>query len=411
MRIIHITLLLLFCLPFYSSAQEGIDFVHGLSWQQVKEKAKRENRYIMVDCHATWCGPCRQMEQDIFPLPECGDFFNRHFINVKVQVDRTAKDDAETRAWYEDSKEIARAYDVRMLPTFLFFNPDGELVHKQPGATSRKEDFLQLGAIALDTNQQVYTLLRKAEQHRLAPAELRETAIYFLNLQDLEHAVLLSNDYMATLRPPYDADAIRFIAPFVQSSSSMGFALYQQDPSAVNAVLGPNVAEEKLHNILWREQFLPAIRQDGAPDWALLEKEALLRHPGLTAMIRRMAAEGKANYYLSHFDTTRYIQALVDYIDRFSSELSDWDRYGAAENLARRTDKKGLLKKALQWTRNDEGKEDADQLYIRAQVLYKLGRRKEALPLLHKALDIASSYRKPDLEKTLQQMEKGGPAW
>ncbi|WEK34934.1 MAG: thioredoxin family protein [Candidatus Pseudobacter hemicellulosilyticus] len=401
-----------FCLLLSTSlsgtAQEGIHFIHGLSWQQIREKARTERKYILVDCHATWCGPCRQMEQDIFPLPEVGAFFNAHFINVKVQLDKTARDNEEVKAWYADSRQIAEQYKVRVLPTFLFFGPDGELVHQQPGATNRAADFLQLGRQALDSNQQAYTLLRKAAAQQLTADQLRETAIYFLNLQEPAPAIELSNSYMAGLSRPFDAAAIRFIAPFVQSSASMGFRLYQEDTAAVNAVLGPNVAQEKLRHILWKEYFQEPARADEAPDWKAIHKQASARYPALAGMISKMAAEGEVNYYLSRQDTARYLKAVVHYVSRYKKELSVWERNGAAINLAQRTSHLGLLKKALGWMEPCDPT-DASQLQTRAQLLYQLGRRTEAMSLLNKALAQAASYQRADLEKLYQKMEQQQP--
>ena len=44
---------------------KGIHFVNGLSWQEVLQKAKAENKYIFVDCYATWCGPCKAMDKEV----------------------------------------------------------------------------------------------------------------------------------------------------------------------------------------------------------------------------------------------------------------------------------------------------------------------------------------------------------
>jgi thiol:disulfide interchange protein len=44
---------------------KGINFENNLSWEQVKEKAKAENKYIFVDCYATWCGPCKAMDKEV----------------------------------------------------------------------------------------------------------------------------------------------------------------------------------------------------------------------------------------------------------------------------------------------------------------------------------------------------------
>jgi thiol:disulfide interchange protein len=46
-------------------SSKGIRFEHGLSWAQVKEKAKAENKYIFMDCYATWCGPCKAMDKNV----------------------------------------------------------------------------------------------------------------------------------------------------------------------------------------------------------------------------------------------------------------------------------------------------------------------------------------------------------
>ncbi|MBO9572315.1 MAG: hypothetical protein J7497_08925, partial [Chitinophagaceae bacterium] len=37
------------------AADSGINFEVRLTWQQIKDKAKAENKFIFVDCYATWC--------------------------------------------------------------------------------------------------------------------------------------------------------------------------------------------------------------------------------------------------------------------------------------------------------------------------------------------------------------------
>ncbi|MDR6781550.1 thioredoxin-related protein [Pedobacter africanus] len=92
-------ILLFVLLPFLGLAQDkGTHFEHGLSWQQVKEKAKKENKYLFVDCFTTWCGPCKYMTSTIFPQEKVGDFFNKNFVNVKVQFDKTKNDSEEVKS-------------------------------------------------------------------------------------------------------------------------------------------------------------------------------------------------------------------------------------------------------------------------------------------------------------------------
>ncbi len=105
-----------------TAQDQGIHFEHGLSWKAVQEKAKKENKFIFRGLlHHLSCGPCKMMSQEIFPLKEVGDFFNKHFVSVKVQFDRTSKDNEEVKAWYEDAAYFRKEYKVLAYPTFLYF--------------------------------------------------------------------------------------------------------------------------------------------------------------------------------------------------------------------------------------------------------------------------------------------------
>src|SRR5688500_9355246 len=95
-------LLIIFLLPLLTIAQEkGIQWTTGLSWNQIKAKAKKENKFIFLDCYATWCGPCKEMDKKIYVNDSVGDYFNQHFVSVKVQMDKTKNDDESVKKWYD----------------------------------------------------------------------------------------------------------------------------------------------------------------------------------------------------------------------------------------------------------------------------------------------------------------------
>src|SRR5688572_597879 len=87
--------------------EKGIQWVNDLNWQQVVAKAKSENKFIFVDCYATWCGPCKLMDKDVYPQKVVGDFANSRFISVKVQMDKTDKDVVKVREWYNDAATLS----------------------------------------------------------------------------------------------------------------------------------------------------------------------------------------------------------------------------------------------------------------------------------------------------------------
>ena len=170
-------LTILFC-PLLGFAQ-GIAWTEALSWEQVKQKAKSQNKYIFVDVYATWCGPCKIMDRDIYPLAEVGKLYNEKFIAVRVQADQTEKDSDFVKRWYKDAEKIIKNYKVMAYPTFLFIEPDGELVHRSSGRFN-EEKFIDLAKEALE--QRGYTAqlesFTKGEYKNLDLKELAMTAKY-----------------------------------------------------------------------------------------------------------------------------------------------------------------------------------------------------------------------------------------
>jgi thiol:disulfide interchange protein len=115
----------------------GVLWTDNLNWQQVRKLAKKENKYIFVDCYATWCKPCKKMDKNVYTNDSVGALLNARFISVKVQMDSTKADNECTRKWYRRAKRMRIAYDVSTYPTFLFFAPNGKIVIKT-FATNRR---------------------------------------------------------------------------------------------------------------------------------------------------------------------------------------------------------------------------------------------------------------------------------
>src|SRR5260221_8961830 len=110
-----------------TSEDRRILFEPGLSWEQVKTKAKAENKYIFVDCYATWCGPCKLMDKEVYPNDTVATYINEKFIAVKLQLDSSKQDNENVKSWYATARKIGEEYEITGYPTFLFFTPDGKL--------------------------------------------------------------------------------------------------------------------------------------------------------------------------------------------------------------------------------------------------------------------------------------------
>jgi thioredoxin-related protein len=137
---------------------QGIKFEKDLSWQQLKSKAKTENKYIFLDVMATWCGPCKVMEREVYTEPTVGEIFNEKFLSVKVQTDQTISDGEAVKKWYVAAKEISQAYVIKILPSMVFLAPDGTLAHQVSGFLDA-EKLVAEAKKALDSAGQYSVLL------------------------------------------------------------------------------------------------------------------------------------------------------------------------------------------------------------------------------------------------------------
>ncbi len=84
---------------------------------------------VMLDFWATWCGPCKML----LPIVE----------QISTEVAATAK---VGKVNVDDAQELARRYNVRNIPTLIFFK-NGEEVDRITGMTSKDNILNRLRAL------------------------------------------------------------------------------------------------------------------------------------------------------------------------------------------------------------------------------------------------------------------------
>lgn len=73
-----------------------------------------QDRKVVIDFYADWCGPCRRLTPELQRLSE----IYSDILFVKVNVD--------------DSDDLAREFSITAMPTVLFMD-SGSIVHKVIG--------------------------------------------------------------------------------------------------------------------------------------------------------------------------------------------------------------------------------------------------------------------------------------
>ena len=105
---------------------DGIQFTEA-SWKEILKKAKAEKKVIFLDAYASWCGPCKMLQKQVFTKKEVGDFYNSKFINVKMDMEKG------------EGPALSEVYPLEAYPTLLFIDADGRVLKKFIGAPKAEE--------------------------------------------------------------------------------------------------------------------------------------------------------------------------------------------------------------------------------------------------------------------------------
>ena len=105
---------------------DGIAF-RVLSFSEALKRAEVEDKLLFVDCFTTWCGPCKRLSKVVFKDSLVADYFNRHFVNLKMDMEKG------------EGVELRKKYGVHAYPTLLFINSSGEVVYRLVGAEDAPE--------------------------------------------------------------------------------------------------------------------------------------------------------------------------------------------------------------------------------------------------------------------------------
>ncbi|MES2277934.1 MAG: thioredoxin family protein [Bacteroidota bacterium] len=426
-----------------------VHFEQNLTWQQIKEKAKKENKYIFVDCYATWCGPCKQMDQEVYPNVALGEILNPLFISVKLQIDTSKKDDEQVKAWYPDAHQLSNEYHVNTLPTFLFFSSDGTLVRK---ANSFRPTihFLKLALNATDQDKQEYALLAKYKEGKLpdsaVPALIKLLEGAGDNLSASEVARTYIDNYLLKLPEEllFKSDNISLMGKYLKSSDDKTFKLFYDHADQIDkSIAREGYAKAVIQDIIINEELLPRLWRDKAhkepvatmPDWqglhAIVQDKYGNAYADLSIDFERIA------YYRKTMQWTELINAEVaaigkDFFDAQGSMIfTKMERLNDLiyDHFFLHCYDKAILAKALLWEKQivDANLQDYADLDTYANLLHKTGHRKEALIWEEKAIvlktaeldEIAKAHKYSDRKKkeledmksNLQKIKTGKPTW
>lgn len=437
--------LLLIALPFSSKEQKnnnikGIDWTEGLTWDQIKQKAKAESKFIFVDAYATWCVPCKKMDKEVYNDEKVGNSTNSKFISVKIQMDESNVDSEEIRAWYPVARSLKNQFSLDGYPTFLFFSPQGELIHRGVGYKN-SSDFIDLVKEALtDPITRYNNRLILFKTGKLPYSDMAMLARDAWNGKDKQMAAEIARKYKKEFadklsdEDAYEKVNLIFIAEFYSemqlTSKDRYFLFFYKNSHLADSIMNQDnlikrkMAANVVFGIIQKEEITSKIYKDGKPiidskpNWKKIQKSIKNKYGQL--YIDKYFPDIEIRFYQVTKDWNNYAKYVNEKITKitpqtggklFGGQFGDaWQLNMYAWTLFLGCNDKVILQKGLSWI--DKSLELEEREYAidtKANLLYKIGRIPEAIILEEKAVTLSKNDK--STVETLQKMKSGIPTW
>ena len=196
---------------------QGIEFEKG-TWAEAMEKAQAEDKLIFVDGYAVWCGPCKVLAKKIFPLHEVGTFFNKNFVNVKMDMEKG------------EGLSFRKKYPISAFPTLYFIAPDGKLVQSNRGAPRTGQALIDIAKQATNKFDRSANYMKKYESGDRS-YETMYNLVKSLNKSG-KSSLKYANEYLRTQDNLNTKENIMFLFEALTQVDSRVFDLFAEHKNA-----------------------------------------------------------------------------------------------------------------------------------------------------------------------------------
>jgi thioredoxin-related protein len=403
------------CFFLAATAQNpGIQFEQGLNWTAVQAKAKQENKYILVNCYTALCKSCGLMAGNVFAQKETGDAVNPNFISMNVQMELTEKNPDLAKNTYEDVRSMMRKYGVHTYPTFLFFTPDGKLVHKVVGAAGMIQ-FIGYTRDAMEPAKQYYSVMDQYYQGRRDTALMELLATSAFQNGDREFGDSVLSDLLPKIKNPFTKNRLDLIGQAVKKPDDAGFALFLHNAEKINQVEKPDFAETVVMNaIMWQNPLILDLFNDHSPQesWDKIYNDINVKYG--PAYAHRVVMWIKVRYYKSQTNWELYLQSLLSYLKEYGDNVAANDMNNYSWDIFKYCTSSEDLAFGVSYSLRSLGTSEGmnpEFIDTYANLLYKSGKIADAIKKETEALALADPSQKQSYKDTIGRMKAGQKTW
>ena len=383
----NIFFLLLFVTTLILNAQ--VEFIEVETLEQMKavqKKASDQMLMLYVDVYATWCGPCKMMDREVYTDPSVADYMNAHYVSVRM--------DGESD-W---GRIYASEQQLEGYPSMFIFSDDGERVSKIVGFTPAEKLIGSLKSV----NEGFSKVKSYRASYRNGTLEAEGFADYVTVVREMgnqEEAEALASEYMEKVmesKPKLSDNDIRVVA-FHMDLDDIWWDGFSSDTDRLRRVLKEDyiLAMEKIYN----NTLVKAVEEERID---LVSKMA----NQLAPIVEREGGSWdlRSLPFIQYFYYTDRADELISYIDkRFETDRKDDHRwlYGAASQITdmdQQYQTELLLKKEAEWyAACIELEEHFDYYFYQGMVLFFLQNREKSKSSFLRAESMAATREQKEM--------------
>lgn len=388
---LSILISLLTLLPFRVNGQ--VEFIEVETLEQMeaaRKKASDQMLMLFVDVYATWCGPCKMMDRDVYGDPSVATYMNAHYVNVKL--------DGES----DYGRIYAQEQQLEGYPSMFVFSDGGERVSKIVGYTPADALVGTLTSLA-EGYSQVKKYRSAYQNGTLEPGDFATYIQVVREMGNREEAERLASEYVEQVMGAKLSDEDIRVVAFHMDLDDVWWEDFSSDPQRLKRLLKEDymLAMEAIYN----NTLIKAIQNDRVDLISKMANELapLVEEETISWDLRSLP-------FIQYYYYSNKNQDLIEYVDnRFATDRKgdhQW-LYRAASHITDmdqqyRTEE--LLKKELEWYATCISlDEQFDYYFYHGMVLLFLNEQEDARKSFEHAEPLASTQE--DKEMLAQVME------
>jgi hypothetical protein len=264
-------------------------------------------------------------------------------------------------------------------------------------------------AVAPAIGEDYATRLQEYKAGKKDSAFLRNLTIVANSQKDKETVNSAASDYVRQLRNPFAETNLRFIQRFTKSSKGAGFPILFNNMEKVNSIIGKNQAEGAIRSVIGKEEIEPYLADKNvAPDWAKINATVKAKYG---AIGEEKAHGAQMAYYADKQDWVNFGKYYALYYQTATTRSEYHINNISWSVFEHVTDPEVLAVavKAAQYSMETFAKNDPNDIDTYANLLYKVGRKQEAIEAEQRAVHLSNNEK--TFVETLDKMQKGLPTW